>query len=153
MNSNSLYLHSYLGVYSLNNNNNNNNNNNFLESPLLLCLFLSSRLIHWSLILTQGRRVKLATTERKTHWGDMETGGCNALDFTSHDSYMLNTDIFMRPLGHVGIYHVLLYNLHIAARGWHTYYTKEKKYVNCEHSTCLCGARSDSSQLWPIWHV
>ena len=116
MNSNSLYLHTYLGVYSLNNNNN-NNNNNFLESPLLLCLFLSSRLIHWSLILTQGRRVKLATTERKTHWGDMETGGCNALDFTSHDSYMLNTDIFMRPLGHVGIYHVFLYNLHIVARG------------------------------------
>ena len=74
MNSNSLYLHTYLGVYSLNNN---NNNNNFLESPLLLCLFLSSRLIHWSLILIQGRRVKLATTERKTRWGDMETGGCN----------------------------------------------------------------------------
>ena len=87
MNSNSLYLHTYLGVYSLNNN---NNINNFLESPLLLCLFLSSRLIHWSLILTQGRRVKLATTERKTHWGDMDTGSCNALDFTSHDSYMLN---------------------------------------------------------------
>ena len=121
MNSNSLYLHTYLGVYSLNNNNNNNNSNNntntFLESPLLLYLFLSSRLIHWSLILKQGRRVKLATTECKTHWGDMETGGCNALDFTSHDSYMLNTDIFMRPLGHDGIYHVLLYNLHIAARG------------------------------------
>ena len=114
MNSNSLYLHTYLGVYSLNNS---YNNNNFLESPLLLCLFLSSRLIHWSLILTQRRRVKLATTERKTHWSDMDTGGCNALDFTSHDSYMLNTDIFMQPLGHVGIYHVLLYNLHIAARG------------------------------------
>ena len=154
MNSNSLYLHTYLGVYSLNNNNNNNNNNNtnFLESPLLLCLFLSSRLIHWSLILSQGRRVKLATTEHKTHWGDMETGGCNTLDFTSHDSYMLNRYFHAASRSCWNISRTPVQPPYSGA--WVTYLLyKEKKYVNCEHSTRLCGARSDSSQLWPIWHV
>ena len=67
----------------------------------LSCLFLSSRLIHWGLILTQGRRVKLAIAEHKTHRSDVDTGGYNALDFALHDSHV--------PLGRVGIYRILLY--------------------------------------------
>ena len=68
-----------------------------------LCLshafFLSSRLIHWSLILTQGSRVKLATVEHKTHRSDVDTGGYTALDFALHDSHVLNANVFMQPPG------------------------------------------------------
>ena len=58
------------------------------------------------------------TSERKTHWSDVDTGGYTALDFALHDSHVLNANVFIRPLGRVGIYRVLLYNLYsTAARG------------------------------------
>ena len=41
---------------------------------------------------------------------DVDTGGYTALNFALHDSHVLNANAFMRPLGRVGIYHVLLYN-------------------------------------------
>ena len=53
--------------------------------------------------------MKLATAERKTHWSDMNAG---ALDFALHDNHVLNASVFMRPLGRVGVYRVLLYNLY-----------------------------------------
>ena len=34
----------------------------------------------------------------------MDTGGYTALDFALHDSHVLNANVFMRPLGRVGIY-------------------------------------------------
>ena len=48
----------------------------------------------------------------------MDTGahGYTALDFALHDSHVLNANVFMRPLGRVGIYRVLLYNLYSGAR-------------------------------------
>ena len=52
--------------------------------------------------------MKLATAEHKTHWSDADTGGYTALDFTLHDSHVLNANVFMRLLGRVGIYHILL---------------------------------------------
>ena len=58
----------------------------------------------------------LATSERKTRWSDVDTGGYTALDFALHDSHVLNANVFMRPLGLVGIYRVLLYNLYSGAR-------------------------------------
>ena len=88
----------------------------------------------------QERRVKLATTECKTHWSNVDTGSYTALDFTLHDSHMLITIIFMRPLDRVGIYCVLLYNLYSGA--WVTYVLYKKV---C--STRLCGACSGSPQL------
>ena len=63
--------------------------------------------------------MKLATAERKTHWSDVDTGGYNALDLTLHNSHgtcYINTNVFKRPLGPVGIYHLLLYNLYSGAR-------------------------------------
>ena len=56
----------------------------------LSCLFLSGRLIHshWSMILTQC------------------DGGYTALNFALHDSHVLNTNVFMRPLGRVGINYI-----------------------------------------------
>ena len=45
--------------------------------------------------------MKLATAERKTHWSDVDTGGYTALDFALHDSHVLNTNVFMQPLGRV----------------------------------------------------
>ena len=42
----------------------------------------------------------------------MDTGGYTALDFALHDSHVLNANVFMWPLGRVGIYRVLLYNLY-----------------------------------------
>ena len=60
--------------------------------------------------------MKLATAERNTHQSDMDTGGYNALDFTLNDSHVLNANFFMWPLGRVGIYRVLLYNLYRGAR-------------------------------------
>ena len=48
-------------------------------------------------------RYSLATSERKTHWSDVDTGGYTALDFALHDSHVLNANVFMRPLGRVGI--------------------------------------------------
>ena len=74
----------------------------------------------------QERRVKLATTECKTHWSNVDTRSYTALDFILHDSHMLITIIFMRPLGRVGIYCVLLYNLYSGV--WVTY-VLYKKYV------------------------
>ena len=91
----------------------------------------------------QERRVKLATTKCKTHWSNVDTRSYTALDFTLHDSHMLITIIFMRPLGRVGIYCVLLYNLYSGV--WVTYVLYKKV---C--STRLCGARSGSPQLWLI---
>ena len=58
----------------------------------------------------------IATSERKTHWSDVDTGGYTALDFALHDSHVLNANVFMRPLGRVGIYRVLLYNLYSGTR-------------------------------------
>ena len=46
----------------------------------------------------------------------MDTGGYTALDFALHDSNVLNVNVFMRPLGSVGIYRVLLYNLYSGTR-------------------------------------
>ena len=46
----------------------------------------------------------------------MDTGGYTALDFALHDSHVLNANVFMRPLGRVGIYRALLYNLYSGAR-------------------------------------
>ena len=48
--------------------------------------------------------MKLATAECKTHWNDVDTGGYTALDFALHDNHVLNANVFMRPLGCVGIY-------------------------------------------------
>ena len=62
--------------------------------------------------------MKLATPERKTHWSDVDTGGYTALDIALH---MLNANVFIRPLGRVGIYRVLLYNLYSGA--WVPYCT------------------------------
>ena len=59
--------------------------------------------------------MKLATAERKTHWSDVDTGGYTALDFALHNSHVLYANVFMWPLGHVGIYCVLLYNLYSGA--------------------------------------
>ena len=73
---------------------------------------LSLQLVFKLLIL----RYSLATSERKTHWSDVDTGGYTALDFALHDSHVLNANVFMRPLGRVGIYRVLLYNLYSSAR-------------------------------------
>ena len=53
----------------------------------------------------------------KTHWSDVDTGGYTALDFALHDSHVLNANVFMRPLGHVGIYRVYSCTISIAARG------------------------------------
>ena len=52
--------------------------------------------------------MKLATAERKTHWSDVDTSGYTTLDFALHESHVLNANLFMRPLGCVGIYGVLL---------------------------------------------
>ena len=48
----------------------------------------------------------------------MDTGARDytALDFALHDSHVLNANVFMQPLGRVGIYRVLLYNLYSGAR-------------------------------------
>ena len=46
----------------------------------------------------------------------MDTGGYTALDFALHDSHVLNANVFMRPLGRVGIYRAHLYNLYSGAR-------------------------------------
>ena len=53
----------------------------------------------------------------------MDTGGYTALDFALHDSHVLNANVFMWPLGRVGIYRLLLYNLYSGARvtTYHTY--------------------------------
>ena len=59
--------------------------------------------------------MKLATAERKTHRSDVDTGGYTALDFTLHNSHVLNANIFTWPLGRVGICRVLLYNLYSGA--------------------------------------
>ena len=45
----------------------------------------------------------------------MDTGGYTALDFALHDNHMLNANVFMRPLGRVGIYRVHLCNLYSGA--------------------------------------
>ena len=47
---------------------------------------------------------------------DVDTGGYTALNFALYDSLVLNANAFMRPLGRVGIYHVLLYNLYSGSR-------------------------------------
>ena len=60
--------------------------------------------------------MKLAIAERKTHWSNVDSGGYTALDFALQDSHVLNANVFMWPLGRVGIYHVLLYNLYSGAR-------------------------------------
>ena len=46
--------------------------------------------------------MKLATTERKTHWSDVDNSGYTALDFALHDSHVLNANVFMWRLGRVG---------------------------------------------------
>ena len=46
----------------------------------------------------------------------MDTGGYTALDFALQDSHVLNANVFMRPLGRVGIHRVLQYNLYSGAR-------------------------------------
>ena len=46
----------------------------------------------------------------------MDTSGYTALDFALHDSHVLNANVFMWPLGRVGIYRVLLYSLYSGAR-------------------------------------
>ena len=63
--------------------------------------------------------MKLATAERKTHWSDVDASGYTiyiTLDFVLHDNHVLNTNVFMRPLGRVGIYRVLLNNLYSSAQ-------------------------------------
>ena len=49
----------------------------------------------------QERRVKLATTECKTHWSNVDTRSYIALDFTLHDSHMLITIIFKVVLEYI----------------------------------------------------
>ena len=51
---------------------------------------LSLQLAFYILIL----RYSLATSERKTHWSDVDTGGYTALDFALHDSHVLNANVF-----------------------------------------------------------
>ena len=92
--------------------------------------------------------MKLATAERKTHWSDMDNGGYTALDFALHDNHVLNANVFMRPLGRVGIYRVSLYNLYSGA--WVMDIPNIIIYVHFERATCLCGARSGSPQLWSL---
>ena len=46
----------------------------------------------------------------------MDTSGYTALDFALHDGHVLNANVFMRPLGRVGIYRVHLYNLYSGAQ-------------------------------------
>ena len=61
-------------------------------------------------------KLQPSKAERKTHWNDMDTDGYTALDFALHNSHVLNANVFMRALGRVGIYRVLLYNLYSGAR-------------------------------------
>ena len=68
----------------------------------------------------------------------MDTGGYTALNFVLHDSHVLNAkfNVFMRPLGRVGIYRVLLYNLYSGAR------VTDVPYI------IIYGLRTFNSSMW-----
>ena len=50
------------------------------------------------------------------HSSAVSPGGHRTLGDGQHSDNVLNANVFMRPLGRVGIYRVLLYNLYSGAR-------------------------------------